>query len=173
MNLVKGSGAQQVPVPEDVAVIRADQLRSLSVSRDPFSLIDVASSREYKEGHIPGACWAIRSRLMEDIKKAGLTGTFVLTSPDGILACLAAQDLKKFPHVVEVKYLQGGTAAWVESGFNLEKGMTSSLSKKEDVWYRPYERENDSEKEMQDYLAWELGLLGQVEKEGTVSFKRV
>ncbi len=124
-------------------------------------------------GHIPGACWAIRSRLSEDIENAGLTGTFVFTSPDGILACLAAQDLKKSQHAGEVMYLQGGTAAWAENGFNLEKGMTSSLSKKEDVWYRPYERENDSEKEMHAYLTWEVGLLGQIEKEGTVSFQRI
>lgn len=172
MNLEKGSGVQRVPVPEDVTVIKAEQLRSLIVSRNPFLLIDVASSREFKAGHIPGACWAIRSRLMEDIKNAGLTGTVVFTSPDGLLACLAAKDWKKSTLSGEVMYLGGGTTAWAESGFHLEKGMANSLSKTDDVWYRPYERENDSEKEMQAYLAWEVGLLGQIEKEGAVSFQK-
>ena len=173
MNLEKGSGVQRVADPEDLAVIRTEQLKSLIESRIPFLLIDVASSREYKAGHIPGAYWVIRSRLAVDIKNTGLTGTVVFTSPDGILACLAAQDLKKSSLSEEVMFLQGGTNAWSERGFHLEEGMTNSLSKRDDVWYRPYERENDSEKEMQAYLSWEVGLLDQIEKEGTVSFQKI
>ncbi|MBT8334341.1 MAG: hypothetical protein KJP19_07895, partial [Deltaproteobacteria bacterium] len=69
-------------------------------------------------------------------------------------------------------FLQGGTHAWSDRGFHLEKGMTNSLSKRDDVWYRPYERENDSEKEMQAYLTWEVGLLDQIAREGTVSFQK-
>ena len=56
-------------------------------------VIDLDTSRRYAQGHIPGAWFAIRSRLAEDLAKLPKAETIVLTSPDGAAARLAAAEL--------------------------------------------------------------------------------
>ena len=56
-------------------------------------VIDLDTSRRYAQGHIPGAWFAIRSRLAKDLGKLPKAETIVLTSPDGALARLAAAEL--------------------------------------------------------------------------------
>ena len=53
------------------------------------TVIDLATSRDYRKGHIPGAWFAIRARLDRALPKIALTGTLVLTSENGMLAALA------------------------------------------------------------------------------------
>ena len=172
MSLEKGPSVCPVSVSEDEDMISMERFKTLLDSQLPMAIIDFASSREYKAGHIPGAGWMIRSRLAVDFKTVGMAERVVLTSPDGVLASLAAKDLKASAPDLQVMVLQGGTDAWVESGLLLEAGMTCPFSQIEDVWYKPYERENDSEASMKTYLEWEVGLLDQIEKEGTVSFRK-
>ena len=54
-------------------------------------VIDLDTSRRYAQGHIPGAWFAIRSRLAEDLGKLPKAETIVLTSPDGALARLGGR----------------------------------------------------------------------------------
>ena len=49
------------------------------------SVIDVDWSRDYREGHIPGAWYGIRSRLDEIVPKLPSSDIVVLTSADGYL----------------------------------------------------------------------------------------
>jgi hypothetical protein len=56
-------------------------------------VVDLDWSRQYVKGHIPGAWFAIRSRLPDALRRLPPTNTIVLTSPDGVLAQLAAADL--------------------------------------------------------------------------------
>jgi hypothetical protein len=40
------------------------------------------------------------------------------------------------------------------------------------VFWRPYDRERGAEQAMNDYLSWEMGLVEQVELDGTLRFRR-
>src|SRR5262249_54401537 len=58
-----------------------------------MAVVVLDPSRTYAQGHIPGAWFAIRSRLAQDLAKLPKTEAIVLTSLDGAMARLAAADL--------------------------------------------------------------------------------
>jgi hypothetical protein len=39
------------------------------------------------------------------------------------------------------------------------------------VFWRPYDHDRGAEQAMNDYLAWEHGLIEQIERDGTVRFR--
>jgi hypothetical protein len=41
----------------------------------------------------------------------------------------------------------------------------------DDVFWRPYDREEGAEAAMNEYLAWEHGLIAQVERDGIARFR--
>ncbi len=141
---------------------------SVALATDNVSIIDLSPSPVYRRGHIPGAWFAIRSRLDRALKKIAPSGDVILTSEDGVLASLAvaeAQALTERP----VHWLKGGNAAWAAAGFPLssaEKMADEPL----DVWLKPYERPNDNEAAMNAYLSWEVDLLERIKKDGTTHF---
>ena len=61
-------------------------------ARNDATVVDLSLSRDYRKAHIPGAWFAIRSRLAQALAKIPLRGTLVLTSEDGVLAGLAAPE---------------------------------------------------------------------------------
>ena len=141
---------------------------SAPIAVDNVTVIDLSTSPHYRRGHVPGAWFAIRSRLARALEKIAPTGTVILTSEDGVLASLAvdeAQALTDRP----VQWLKGGNAAWAAAGFPLstaEKMADEPL----DVWLKPYERPNDNEAAMNAYLSWEVDLLERIKKDGTTHF---
>jgi hypothetical protein len=40
-----------------------------------------------------------------------------------------------------------------------------------DQWRKPYERTADTKAAMLDYLAWEIDLLGRIERDGSLRFE--
>ncbi|HEV2674896.1 MAG TPA: rhodanese-like domain-containing protein [Aliidongia sp.] len=133
-------------------------------------VIDLAASPEYRAGHIPGAWFAIRARLAESIARLPVTGDLVLTSPDGILAALAAADLAAATDR-EVYVLDGGTAAWRAQGGDWIEGSDHLAEPAEDVWHKPYDRSRGIEDAMQAYLRWELNLPDQIARDGDARFR--
>lgn len=95
---------------------------------------------------------------------------FVLTSPDGRLARLAAQDLAAL-HPGRIEVLADGTTTTHRSGRPLESGPTRLLSPPLDRYRRPYEGTDNAHEAMQGYLDWEFGLVAQLERDGTHCFK--
>jgi len=163
--------------PESTGFAGFEELPTVSpaqLSRQPLSaataVVDVADSRTYRKAHIPGAYWAVRARMAADLAPLAPFSSFVFTSADGRLAHLAAGDLKAARPEASVRVLAGGTAAWFEAGLPAEQGVARALSKVDDVCYKPYELADAQEKAMQDYLAWEVGLVEKLEKDGTVVF---
>jgi len=139
------------------------------LSRKAATVIDLASSRDYLAGHIPGAWFAIRTRLDRAFKKIPLDGTVVLTSEDGALAHLAvaeAQALAAGP----VRVLAGGNAAWKAAGYPLSVEPKNMADDAVDQWRKPYERSGDTKAAMSEYLAWEIDLLPRIARDGTLKF---
>jgi len=130
-------------------------------------VVDLDTSLAYRDGHVPGAIWAIRGRL--DRARAHLPEgrVVVLTSSDGVLARLAASELPGR----DTRVLRGGTRAWQAAGLPMESGTTALADVTIDVWYRPYDRQSGIEQAMKGYLDWEVDLVAQVERDGDTRFR--
>jgi rhodanese-related sulfurtransferase len=120
--------------------------------------IDVELSRRHAQGHVPGAWFAIRSRLRDGLAKLPPGQPIVLTSSDGTMARLAAAELLKTASV-PVLTLSGGTQAWVEAGLPLETGMARALDAADDIFLSPRDRGRNREEAMREYLTWEINLV--------------
>ena len=127
------------------------------------TVIDLANSLRYRDGHVPGAWFAVRARLDEALAKIGPQGRLVFTSPDGVLARLAARERRALA-------LAGGTNAWRAAGLPLEAGATRMACEPDDVYYRPYDRQSQIEQAMKDYLDWEVALVEQLRREDYLRF---
>jgi rhodanese-related sulfurtransferase len=133
------------------------------------TVVDLSLSPAYRKGHIPGAWFAIRSRLKEALTKIPVTGELVLTSEDGVLAGLATSEAQTLTQS-SVSSLHGGNAAWRAAGHPLSTDMNMMADEPLDVWLKPYERPNDTRGAMSEYLAWETDLLPRIARDGTTKF---
>jgi rhodanese-related sulfurtransferase len=140
-----------------VSGIEASEL-SHALAAGSAVVVDLALSRRYGQGHIPGAWFATRTRLPDALDKLPAAETIVLTSPDGRLAQLAAAELAGAASV-PVVVLSGGTQAWVAAGLPLEPGATHMASEADDVVLSARERNQDREAAMREYLEWEINLV--------------
>jgi len=136
-----------------------------------LQVLDFGTSIQYRQGHIPGSAWAIRSRIQNCAAQLATAQAIVCTSADGEHARWAAADLAKLLGR-EVSVLEGGTAAWKTEGLPLEQGETRMLESPEDVYYKPYDGTSQIESAMQDYLQWELDLLCQIERDADCRFRK-
>lgn len=137
-------------------------------ARSGATVVDLSLSRDYLREHIPGAWFAIRSRLDRALKKIPVRGTLVLTSEDGVVASLAVAEAEALTSA-PVRFLAGGNAAWKAAGYELsaEPLMADEAA---DQWRKPYERSGDVTAAMKEYLAWEIDLLPRIERDGLVKF---
>ncbi|MGH8680350.1 MAG: rhodanese-like domain-containing protein [Burkholderiales bacterium] len=149
--------------------VSASELRRL-LDAGEATVVDLASSLAYRDGHIPGAWFAIRARLRDALERIGPAKRFVFTSADGVLARLAALDAAALTEV-RAQVLIGGTAAWKAAGLPLERGSTRLAAATDDVYYRPYDRQGQIEQAMQDYLDWEVALVEQLKREPYLAFR--
>jgi len=138
------------------------------LSRNAATVVDLAPSRDYLAGHIPGAWFAIRTRLERALKKIPLGETLILTSEDGALARLAAAEAEALVEV-PVRVLAGGNAAWRAAGYALST-KACMADETIDQWRKPYERSGDTKAAMNEYLAWEIDLLPRIARDGSLKF---
>ena len=131
-------------------------------------VVDLALSRRHREGHIPGAWFAIRARLGQALEQLPASGDLVLTSEDGVAARYAAAEIgARRP----VKVLAGGTAAWAAAGLPLETGMAKPADEPDDVALSARDRPAERERFMREYLAWEIELVNQIARDDDCRFR--
>jgi rhodanese-related sulfurtransferase len=140
------------------------------LSRNAATIVDLAPSRDYLAGHIPGAWFAIRTRLKRALTKIPLREMLVLTSEDGALAQLAAAEAEALVDI-PVRVLAGGNTAWRAAGYALS-AEARMADEAVDQWRKPYERSGDTKAAMNEYLAWEIDLLPRIARDGTLKFAR-
>ena len=157
--------------PAKGAAIGCSALHDLLASGQA-TVVDLSLSRYYLKAHIPGAWFAIRSRLDRAFKNIPLHGTLVLTSEDGILARLAMAEAESLIDI-PVRYLVGGNAAWQAAGYALAAEPRNMADETIDQWRKPYERSGDTKAAMSEYLAWETDLLPRIARDGSLHFSCV
>lgn len=134
-------------------------------------VLDVSDSLTYRQGRVPGAWWGVRSRLSEvtwpDDKR------IVIYADDDRLAHLTAADAAEMAED-EVFVLAGGLDAWRDAGLAVEADdgkMTLATTETNDVWYKPYDTDDQVRAKMEEYLVWEVGLVDQINRDDTVHFR--
>ena len=164
--------------PAPVEVLGLDKATCNLISMDALEraleerravVLDFEVSLRYRDGHIPGAWLSVRANLEDNLKKIPPAAMIVLTSPDGIIARLAANEVARLT-ATPVTVLRGGTAAWRDAGLPMETGLERLADTTEDAWYRPYDRVANVEEAMKDYLSWEIELVKQIERDDDVRF---
>ena len=149
--------------------IEVRELATLLATGDVV-VFDLASSRDYDMGHIPGAYWGVRARLAESLPKLQQKTTLILTSPDATLARLAAPEASELTGM-RVVVLTGGTQAWANSGHELATGLENMVDERDDTWLKPYDHAGGVEDRMRAYLTWEVDLLKEIERDGDHRFR--
>ena len=117
--------------------LTADELKPRLDAGD-IVVIDLAPSPIHRRGHIPGAWFAVRAQLAQALKALPAGQDILLTSPDGALARLAAEETRAIAGAA-VFVLHGGTEAWAAAGLPLHVGLDRAASNPADVYRRPYE----------------------------------
>jgi rhodanese-related sulfurtransferase len=146
------------------ATVQPSELRA-----KPAIVVDLALSRNHRQGHIPGAWFAIRARLGDALDKLPAQGELVLTSEDGTTARYAAAELGTGR---PVKVLAGGTAAWKAAGLPLDTGMGPLASEPDDISVSARDRPPaERERYMREYLAWEIDLVNQITRDSDCRFR--
>lgn len=146
---------------------------ALHSALDDVTVLDLSSSPAYRAGHIPGAHFAIRSRLARTAVGIPGAGHITLTSEDGVAARFAAAELSGLTDR-PVQVLDGGVGAWKAAGLPVESGTESWLDEPDDVVPSGW-RESDPERRkagFRRYLSWELGLVAELDADDTVPFKK-
>jgi rhodanese-related sulfurtransferase len=154
-----------------VANVTAAELQSTLATT---LVIDLDTSLKYRDGHVPGAWFAVRANLARTLpemrnKQAGAS-RIVVVAPDAELAALAAAEIADLTPDLPVAVLSGGMKGWREAGFEIETGHVRMADPPTDVWYRPYDFREDVEAAMRQYLDWEVDLVPQVERDGDARF---
>ncbi len=159
------AGVEDVPHPPKPAMDGA------GADAVPGALvIDLARSIDYRAGHIPGAVWGIRTRLDRLRDRLAKADRVVLTSPDGVLAAMAVDEARGLTRA-PVAALAGGTAAFVAAGGTMAADRAVPADEDcADFYLRPYDRNAGVEAAMHAYLSWEIDLVHEIERDGTVAF---
>jgi rhodanese-related sulfurtransferase len=153
--------------PDEAAIEQAAPVISPRELADALSggtarAIDVRPSMSFRKGHIPQAVWSIRPRIATVADRAR---RIVLIADDEIVAALAARDLAE-AGCKDVRLLAGGFAAWRDAGLPVE--ATPNVPGDDEcidfLFFTARRHDNDPEAARQ-YLAWETGLLGQLDEQ--------
>ena len=156
--------------PKAASVTTAELAKSLGQTL----VVDLDTSLRYRDGHVPGAWFAVRSNLAKTVpemlaKQKGVS-RIVLVSPDGEIAALAVREAEAASNGVPALILDGGMKAWHDAKLEIETGHIRMADPPTDVWYRPYDFKENIEAAMRQYLEWEVDLVPQVTRDGDARF---
>jgi rhodanese-related sulfurtransferase len=156
-------------LPQFPEILRIDCTELAHQLEGDLVVFDLAASRTYDSGHIPGSAFVLRAEVVARAITLPASTRIILTSDDGVLASYAADELTASTDR-RVEVVAGGTQAWQNAGLPLETGTGQWLSPPLDRYRRPYEGTDVANDAMQAYLEWEHGLVEQLRRDGTHVF---
>ena len=163
---LQGPPALRANLPALDTISASELKRALDVGR--CAVFDLGASMDFRKNHIPGSRWSTRSRLAADSRDE--KRMIVLIGKAGV-ARLAATELldagKK-----DVKLLAGGLAAWAQAGYPAEASPGAPADAEcIDYLFFVHDRHAGNQEAMRQYLAWETGLLGQLDAQDRAAFR--
>ena len=164
-------GPHTPPLPEldetKTTAVEVDELKQ-RLDKATAVVVDFADGLIYRAGHIPTARWTVRSRIHQLIGFLPPAEVYVATATDEGMGRLAAAEMVKMTST-PIAYLKGGNVAWLDAGLPQDTGMELAVGPVDDVYERPYDREKGIEEAMNLYLDWEIELVNQIERDGTLN----
>ena len=133
-------------------------------------VVQLSRSLDFREAHIPGARWGVRTRLAALAPFNADGRPVVLAAEDETVARLAVPELRGLT-TAPVRVLEGGMGAWRAAGLPLRADpRTPADAECVDAYLRPYDRNEGVEDAMRDYLSWEVDLIREVARDGDARF---
>lgn len=149
--------------PAGLASISVSQL---AAKRQQFQVVDLRSSAAFSQAHIPGAIWSIRPRLAAAL--ASETRPLVLVAEAVAVAELAASELPGR----DLRLLEGGQAAWQAQGLTVESSPDQpAAAERIDFLFFTHDRHDGNQAAARQYLAWEQGLVDQLDDDERNAFR--
>ena len=164
---LRGNPPKKATLPPLPEISAADLKRAFDTGT--CSVIDIGASMNFRKAHIPGSRWSIRPRLAEMARNVQGTLALVADNPD--IARLAVLDLGEVG-ANNVRVLKGGLAAWTKAGYPNESSPDLPPDAEcIDHLYFVHDRHAGNREAMKQYLAWETGLMAQLDSEEKATFK--
>ena len=140
---------------------------SARLAQGDVALVDLRGSMQFRAGHIPQARWSIRPRLAADV--TGETRQIVLVADDAALAAwAAASELADRAALL----LEGGMAAWRAAGLPIEETpVLPADADCIDYLFFVHDRHDGNKEAARRYLAWETGLVAQLDAQERAAFR--
>lgn len=156
------------PVLPELPMISAEELKKL-VNAKACTVFDVGSSMAYRKAHVPGSRWSIRTRIAKDAQ--GAKTPIVLTAEEVDVARLAATELRD-AGISDILFYAGGAATWSKAG-NPTAASADIPADREciDYLFFVHDRHAGNRAAMQQYLAWETGLMAQLGDQDKAVFR--
>jgi rhodanese-related sulfurtransferase len=124
------------------------------------TMLDLRPGMAFRKGHVAGAVWTIRPKIGATQPPAG---TIILVADEPEVAALAALDLAE-AGAKEIRLLAGGYAAWCTAGLPVEASPDRPTdSDCIDFLFFTHGRHDGNAEAARQYLAWETGLLAQLD----------
>jgi rhodanese-related sulfurtransferase len=137
------------------------------VERGGVQVIDLRTSAAWSAGHIPGSVWSIRPRIAAAAGKAPV----VLVADETMVARAAARDLAD-AGAGDVGVLEGGVSAWTAGGRKLDAAPDQPpAAERIDFVFHTHGRHEGNAEAARAYLAWETGLLDQLDEQERSVFR--
>ncbi|MCC7485485.1 MAG: sulfurtransferase [Burkholderiales bacterium] len=159
--------ATGIALPE-LPAVSAAELHSL-LATGGGSVLDLGSSMGFRREHVPGSRWTIRPRIAQDAR--GVRGRIVLIADDAGVARAAARDIEEAGSS-GAALLHGGLGAWKAAGYPTESSPRNPPDAQcIDYLFFVHDRHAGNREAMKRYLAWETGLLAQLDEQDKASFR--
>lgn len=98
------------------------ELKSKIEHGESFYLIDVREESEWNTGYLPTAIHLSKGIIERDIEKSipDVNAEIIVYCSGGFRGCLVADNLQKMGYI-NVASLAGGSSAWVNAGYPMDK----------------------------------------------------
>jgi rhodanese-related sulfurtransferase len=157
---------QPPALPELPEITARDLAQALDEAR--LQTIDLRPAMTFRQGHIPRATWSIRPRVAALANRAITT---VLVADEPGVAPLAALDLREAGGS-DIRRLSGGLADWRAAGLPIVATPDHPPDADcIDFLFFAHGRHAGDAEAARQYLAWETGLLAQLDPQERGTFR--
>jgi rhodanese-related sulfurtransferase len=166
-SVLQAPAVSKAALPALATISAADLKRALDAG--VCAVFDLGAGTSFRKAHIPASRWSTRARLAADA--ANWKKTVVLVAEEAGVARLAATELLE-AGVKDLKLLDGGIAVWAKAGYATEATPGSPTDAEcIDHLFFVHDRHAGNKAAMKQYLAWETGLIAQLDDQDRQTFK--
>lgn len=151
----------RLPVAQVARLLQAQEI----------GLLDIRNSQDFRKAHIEGACWTSRARLALTLRRLPKDRALVVLASDPVAAAHTVQDVTDLGYTV-LGMAEGGPAHWQAGGLKLvASAQTPADAECIDFLFFVHDRHDGNLDSARQYLAWETGLIAQLDDAEKASFR--